>query len=170
MIRRLIVLLFVISLCQPAFAHDPEMRTPTFPLAAKGDFEGKKWSTADIDGVQWLIDPEGKPFYSKGVNIVTPGKESEKSRSGLAYCWSNFYTSIGQWREQISRQLRDWGFNTLGGWSDCSPDLGFPLMVDLELGRHSRFHWFDPFDPQMEQKTLEKARELTARLQKPASN
>ncbi|MGD0398802.1 MAG: hypothetical protein ABSC04_07805 [Syntrophobacteraceae bacterium] len=162
MIRHMIVLLVLISLCQLVFAQDSEMRIPPAHLSAKGDFEGKKWSTADIDGVQWLIDPDGKPFYSKGVNFVAPGKESEKSRCGQAYCWSNFYTSIGQWREQISRQLRDWGFNTLGGWSDGSPDLGFPLMVDLELGRHSRFHWFDPFDPQMEQKTLEKARELTA--------
>ena len=162
MIRHMIVLLVLISLCQLVFAQDSEMRIPPAPTSAKADFKGKKWSTADIDGVQWLIDPDGKPFYSKGVNIVAPGKESEKSRSGQAYCWSNFYTSIGQWREHISNQLRDWGFNTLGGWSDGSPDLGFPVMVDLELGRHSRFHWFDPFDPQMEKKTLEEARELTA--------
>jgi hypothetical protein len=158
----MIVLLVVISLCQLVFAQDPEMQIPPPSPSEKGDLEGKKWSTADIDGVQWLIDPDGKPFYSKGVNIVTPGKESEKSRSGQAYCWSNFYTSVGQWRKQIASQLRDWGFNTLGGWSDGSPDLGFPLVVDLELGRLSRFHWFDPFDPQMEQKSLEKARELTA--------
>ncbi|MGA2936233.1 MAG: hypothetical protein ABSF52_03935 [Syntrophobacteraceae bacterium] len=162
MIRHMIVLLVVISLCQLVFAQDPGMQIPPPSPSEKGDLKGKKWSTADIDGVQWLIDPDGKPFYSKGVNIVTPGKESEKSRSGQAYCWSNFYTSIGQWRKQIASQLRDWGFNTLGGWSDGSPDLGFPLVVDLELGRNSRFHWFDPFDPQMEQKTLEKARELTA--------
>ncbi len=149
----MLALLVVISLCQLVFAQDSEMRAPAAPLSAKGDFMDKKWGTADIDGVQWLVDPDGKPFYSKGVNIVSPGKQSEKSRSGQAYCWSNFYTSIGQWREQISTRLREWGFNTLGGWSDCSPDLGFPLMVDLELGRHSRFHWFDPFDPQMEQRT-----------------
>jgi len=86
----MIVLLVVISLCQSVFAQDPEMLTPPAPTSAKGDFRGKKWSTADIDGVQWLIDPDGKPFYSKGVNIVAPGKESEKSRSGQAYCWSNF--------------------------------------------------------------------------------
>ncbi len=162
MIRHLIVLLVVISLSQLVFAQDSEIRIPPTPPSAKADFKGKKWSTADINGVQWLIDPEGKPFYSKGVNIVTPGKESEKSRAGQAYCWSNFYPSIEQWRKQIASRLREWGFNTLGGWSDSSPDLGLPLMVDLELGRNSHFHWFDPFDPQMEQKTLEKARELTA--------
>ncbi|MGA3113563.1 MAG: hypothetical protein ABSF90_03925 [Syntrophobacteraceae bacterium] len=162
MIRHMIALLVVISLCQLVFAQNSETETLLPSPSTKGDFKDKKWSTAEIDGVQWLIDPEGKPFYSKGVNIVTPGKESEKSRAGQAYCWSNFYTSMGQWRKQIESRLRDWGFNTLGGWSDGSLDLGFPLTVDLELGRHSRYHWFDPFDPQMEQKTLEKARELTA--------
>jgi len=100
MIRHIIALLVVMSLCQLVFAQDPEMRTPLNPSSDKGDFKGKKWSTADIDGVQWLIDPDGKPFYSKGVNKVTPGNESEKSRCGQAYCWSNFYASIEQWRNR----------------------------------------------------------------------
>jgi hypothetical protein len=121
-----------------------------------------KWSTVERGGVQWLIDPDGNPFYSKGVNIVTPGRDTEKSRAGQAYCWTNFYPSVDLWRTQVSRQLREWGFNTLGGWSDCSPDLGLALTVDLELGRNSRFHWFDPFDPQMEQNVIETASNLTA--------
>ncbi|MGO8944031.1 MAG: hypothetical protein ACLQJ7_10200 [Syntrophobacteraceae bacterium] len=158
----MIVLLLVISLCQLVFAQDHEMQILSSSPSVKGGFKSKKWSTADIDGVHWLIDPDGKPFYSKGVNSVAPGNESEKSRAGKAYCWSNFYPFIGQWRKQIASRLREWGFNTLGGWSDGSPDLGFPLMVDLELGQHSRFRYVDPFDPQMERKTLEKARELTA--------
>jgi hypothetical protein len=162
MSRYLITLLVLISLSQLAFAQGPDMRTALSDSSAKGDLRAQKWSTAKINGVEWLIDPEGKPFYSKGINIVTPGRESEKSRAGQAYCWVNFYPSIEQWRKKVGDQIREWGFNTLGGWSDSSPDLGLPLMVDLELGRNSRFHWFDPFDPEMEQKTLEKARELTA--------
>ena len=42
--------------------------------------------------------------------------------------------------QKVGAQIREWGFNTLGGWSDSSPDLGLPLTVDLELGRNSRFH------------------------------
>ncbi len=163
MTRYMFLLLAVISLSRLAFARDSDIRIPRqTPSSTEAAFKGKKWSTADINGVQWLVDPEGKPFYSKGVNIVTPGKESKKSRAEQAYCWSNFYPSVGEWRKQVAGRLKEWGFNTLGGWSDSSPDLGLPLMVDLELGRNSHFHWFDPFDPQMEQKTLEKARELTA--------
>ena len=162
MIRRLILLIVVLFLSPLAFADNSGMSIPVNPPSGKGDFKCNKWSTAEINGVKWLIDPEGKPFYSKGVNIVSPGGQSEKSKAVEAYCWVNFYPSIEQWRAKVGAQLRQWGFNTLGGWSDSSPDLGLPLTVDLELGRHSRFHWFDPFDPQMEQETLEKARELTA--------
>lgn len=121
-----------------------------------------KWSTAEKDGSLWLLDPGGKPFYSKGVNLVKPWPETEKSKSGQAYCWLNFYPSIDEWRRKVGEQLKGWGFNTLGGWSDNSPDLGLALTVDLELGRGSKYHWFDPFDPKMEQITVELARELTA--------
>ena len=162
MIRHLIVLLVVMSLLHPALALGAEISQASSPPSGKVASQSGRWTTAEINGVQWLIDPEGKPFYSKGVDIVSPGRESGKSRAGQAYCWENFYPSIEEWRSKIGDQLRQWGFNTLGGWSDGSPDIGLPLVVDLELGRHSDFHWFDPFDPQMEQKILEKARELTA--------
>ncbi|MGC8490623.1 MAG: hypothetical protein ACP5SH_02685 [Syntrophobacteraceae bacterium] len=122
----------------------------------------KGWSTADINGVEWLIDPQGKPFYSKGVDIVSAGIKSEKSLAGHAFFWANFYPTLNRWRAEVGERLRKWGFNTLGGWSDSSPKIGLPLMVDLELGRNSHYHWFDPFDPEMGKITMEKARELTA--------
>lgn len=133
------------------------------PVSARGDASQKShWSTAEINGVQWLIDPDGQPFYSKGVNIVRPFNETAKTRAGQAYCWNNFYPSVEKWRELVGKQLKEWGFNTLGGWSDPSPDLGQALTVDLELGRNARFHWVDPFDPNMERMTIETAKELTA--------
>ena len=123
---------------------------------------GEGWSTAKVNGVWWLLDPRGEPFYSKGVDIVAPGFRCEKSMARHAFFWANFYPSIDTWRDEVGKQLRGWGFNTLGGWSDSSPKIGLPLMVDLELGRNSQFHWFDPFDPKMEKITMERARELTA--------
>lgn len=144
-----LVLALVLSAARPA-------------LPQGSGLPGAGWSTVERDGVHWLAGPDGKLFYSKGVNIVSPGRENEKSRSGQAYCWNNFYASLEQWRTQVGGQIRNWGFNTLGGWSDCAPELGLALTVDLELGRNSRFHWFDPFDPRMERETAERARELTA--------
>ncbi len=132
------------------------------PARTEENINAPKWSTTEKDGVQWLLDPDGKPFYSKGVNLVKPWPETEKSRSGQAWCWLNFYPSIDEWRKKVSEQLKGWGFNTLGGWSDSSPDLGIALTVDLELGRGSKYHWFDPFDPRMEKITVDLAKELTA--------
>ncbi len=120
------------------------------------------WSTVKRNGVWWLVDPRGKPFYSKGVDIVAPGVECEKSAARHAFFWANFCPSLDRWRTGVGARLKKWGFNTLGGWSDCSPKIGLPLVVDLELGRNSQFHWFDPFDPEMGKITLERARELSA--------
>ena len=58
----------------------------------------------------WLVDPEGYAFFSLGVNSVnlgikkrtTPANEEEIA-----------------WGEKTSAMLRDFGFNTLGCWSDA---------------------------------------------------
>lgn len=121
-----------------------------------------RWKTIQKDGVHWLVDPHGQPFYSKGVNFIDPGKDTPASRQRLAYYWGNFYPSIEEWRQSTTARLREWGFNTRGGWSDASPDLDLPLTVDIELGRNSKFHWFDSFHPSMEERVMEWAEKLTA--------
>ncbi|MCE5335538.1 MAG: hypothetical protein LLG06_13220 [Desulfobacteraceae bacterium] len=120
------------------------------------------WRTAEINGVRWLIDPAGNPFYSRGVNMVSPNKETDKSRTGKAYYWANFYPSLEDWREDTARRVKEWGFNTLGGWSDSSPDLGLALTAHIGIGRQAGFHWLDPFGPDIEQKAMERAGTLTA--------
>ncbi|MGV8073165.1 MAG: hypothetical protein AB2L11_01195 [Syntrophobacteraceae bacterium] len=120
------------------------------------------WHTIVNKGVYWLVAPDGRLFYSKGVNSVDSGKENEQSLRKEAYWWRNFYPSIEEWRRSVGTQLREWGFNTRGGWSDPSGEIDLALTVDLELGRNSKFHWFDPFDPSMEKITAECAQKLTA--------
>ncbi len=143
----------------------------TFLLAAgsvaaqTSEVPSQGWTTMEADGVQWLRTPDGRPFFSKGVNIVSGAMETEKSRQNQAYYWKNFYPSLDAWRKTVGSQLDGWGFNTRGGWSDPSPDMGLALTVDLELGRNAKFHWFDPFDPAMEATTLEWAKKLTAPYQ-----
>ena len=121
-----------------------------------------RWQTLEKEGVQWLVTPEGQLFFSKGVNFLDPGKESPKSLAKQAFYWGNFYPAIEAWRRAAGAQLREWGFNTRGGWSDPSPEFDFALTVDLELGRNSKFHWFDPFAPDQPTRTLEWAKRLTA--------
>ena len=120
------------------------------------------WGTLEKDGVHWLVTPEGQLFYSKGVNFLDAGKESPKSRAKQAFYWGNFHATIQEWRRSAGAQLQGWGFNTRGGWSDASPEFDLALTVDLELGRNSKFHWFDPFNPEQERETLAWAEKLTA--------
>ncbi len=133
------------------------------PSHAEGQ-NGKatRWQVTQKDGIHWLVDPQGKLFYSKGVNFIDPGKDTPRSQKKHAYYWGNFFPSIDEWRRQTTVQLQGWGFNTRGGWSDDSPNLDLPLMVDIELGRNSKFHWFDSFHPTMEERVMEWAEKLTA--------
>lgn len=124
------------------------------------------WTTVEERGIQWLVTPEGKRVFSKGVNLVDGWKETEKTREKVAFFWGNHYPSITDWRRTALERLKAWGFNTLGGWSDPSSELGHYLTVDLELGRNAEFHWFDPFDPAMERKVEEWAEKLTAPYRK----
>lgn len=122
-----------------------------------------RWSVVKEDGVYWLQTPEGSLFYSKGVNSANGGLESEKGKRKEAFFWANHFADISGWRQNALDRLINWGFNTRGGWSDPSPELSLPLMVELDLGRNAKLHWFDLFDPVSEGKTLEWAKKLTAK-------
>lgn len=124
------------------------------------------WRPLEKNGVFWLVDPQGRLFYSKGVNSVQGGLPSERSQKGLAYFWGNFYPSLEAWRQVTAARFLDWGFNTLGGWSDPSPELPLALTVNLEIGRNARLPWFDLFDPTMERRIFLWAQMLTARFRR----
>lgn len=125
-----------------------------------------RWKTLEKDGVSWLVDPRGRLFYSKGVNSVQGGLPSERSQKGLAYFWGNFYPSLEAWRQATAARFLEWGFNTLGAWSDPSPELPLALTVNLEIGRNARLPWFDLFDPTMERRVLLWAQMLTVRFRR----
>jgi hypothetical protein len=55
-----------------------------------------------------------------------------------------------------------WGFNSAGGWALAPQVLKLPTVINLELGRLARFHWFDPFAPETETRMNALARELVA--------
>ncbi len=130
--------------------------------SAAGSSSEKTWSVMQRDGVHWLRAPNGSPFYSKGINVIDGGEPNPKSLAGKAYYWDNHFPTIEHWRSSLSSRMRDWGFNTRGGWSDPSSDLEFPLMVSLHLGEHIKLIWDDVFDPVNDARAHEKAIELTA--------
>jgi len=125
-------------------------------LQAKGG-----WSVVQEAGIWWLQTPEGKRFYSRGVNCVESW-DINKAKRERSFYWAGHYPSRAAWRKDAGAQLLAWGFNTRGGWSDNSTDMALPLCVELDLGRSARLHWFDPFDPANEAITYAAALQLTA--------
>ena len=125
--------------------------------------QARGWSTADQDGVRWLVAPDGRKFFSLGVNNVAGGQDDEKARKGRAYCWKLFYPDLEAWGKDTQKRLTGWGFNTCGGWSDASAAMSFPVIPEIDLGRNSKLHWYDIFDPSMQDAADATAREIVSR-------
>jgi hypothetical protein len=121
-----------------------------------------RWSLATEDGVSWLKTPCGERFYSLGVNIIDGGYSHRVKDGKTYYSWKAFAPSLGDWVKETRSRLDHWGFNTLGGWSLPPQQLEMPAVINLELGRHALFHWFDPFALATERRMMALARELVA--------
>ncbi len=120
------------------------------------------WSTTQHDGVHWLVQPDGRRFFSLGVNTVNGGDDDDKARTGRAYFWGRHYPSLDAWGAATERRLRAWGFNTAGGWSEESAVTGLPLVPEIDLGRKAKLHWYDIFDAGQADATRALAREIVA--------
>lgn len=142
-----------------------------FLLGIRGEVQGldlrssphSRWGTLEENGVWWLLTPTGEKFFSIGVNNVTQGLEERNYKGRIWYSWKLFYPDMSIWALATKVRLRDWGFNTLGGWSVHPRLIPMPCTPELDLGRLARFHWFDPFDPE----TRERARALAKTLVAP---
>ena len=139
-------------------AAGPAVRACDFDAAPSA-----RWSLATgVGGPDWLVTPCGDRFFSLGVNAVAGEVPARELPERVRYDWRRQYPSFGDWVAATRGRLAAWGFNTEGGWSLPPPVLRLPAIVNLELGRQARFHWFDPFDPATETATREQAVALTA--------
>jgi hypothetical protein len=123
-----------------------------------------RWSLMRENGVAWLKTPCGDRFYSLGVNVLDGGN-GEHAKLGAAYTgydWQKFAPTISAWGENTRDRLLAWGFNSAGGWSLPPQQLRLPGVINLELGRNAKFHWFDPFSPETEQRMMALAQTLVA--------
>jgi hypothetical protein len=120
-----------------------------------------RWTVARENGVAWLATPCGERFFSTGVNVVDGGASGAKL-ARPHYDWHATAPNLDAWVDETRRRLEDWGFNSAGAWSLAPQILKLPTVIDLELGRQSKFHWFDPFDPAMPERLEEEAKRLTA--------
>jgi hypothetical protein len=121
-----------------------------------------RWSLASENGVSWLLTPCGQHFLSLGVNALDGGYPYREKAGKIYYSWTAFAANQEAWAEATRQRLAAWGFNSAGGWSLPPEQLRLPTIVNLELGRNARFHWFDPFAPDTEARMMALARKLVA--------
>ena len=99
------------------------------------------------ENIWWFVSPDGKPFFSMGVNVVDMGAPREiYDPKSPEYAAFRHYRSPEAWAQATLRRLRSWNFNTLGGWSN--PALrraDMPYTVVLHLGGTARVPWGDLF-------------------------
>jgi hypothetical protein len=121
-----------------------------------------RWSLTTESGVSWLVTPCGERFFSLGVNILDGGYPEREKNGKTYYSWKAFEPTLADWTAETRRRLFSWGFNSAGGWALSPQVLKLPTIINLELGRLARFHWFDPFAPETETRMNALARELVA--------
>jgi hypothetical protein len=121
-----------------------------------------RWSIAAENGVSWLKTPCGDRFFSLGVNVLDGGYPEREKDGKVYYTWQAFDPSLAAWIDETRDRITSWGFNSAGGWALPPQQLRLPGVINLELGRRAKFHWFDPFAPDTEQRVMALARELTA--------
>ena len=92
----------------------------------------------EIDGRWWLITPEGHPFFSTGVNVLNfTGTATSKGVCHYEETARRIYGTPEAWAERQAQRCREWGWNTVGAWSDW--DLfrrRMPYTVLLSVGSH----------------------------------
>ncbi len=129
-------------------------------LEATGFFRTEK-----VNDRWWLVDPEGRLFFSHGANSVgfgqrtpIPGRadlfewlpeSGDERMAGVVeedqahFMVANLVRTFGaEWqepaRDRLHRRLRQWGMNTLGAWSDneLMSDRRTPYTAILHAGGH----------------------------------
>ena len=146
-----------------------------------GGFDpGGYFRVAENGGIFWLVDPDGGRFLSKGVNTVRFDQDRilDTPRTPYAEACTRKYGGEAAWRAAAGARLAQWGFNTLGCWSDESlangESPGLAVTSNLDLGMS--FAWDmndkikegslqafpDVFDIDFERHVRSRARELCA--------
>jgi len=97
----------------------------------------KYFRTKKINGVWWLITPEGNPFISRGVtdvNYLGPKLSPGPFHDILV----KKYGSEEEWVKASLLRIGEWAFNTIGPWSSYSIAEKMPhTMVILDAAGHS---------------------------------
>lgn len=146
-----------------SLSSEPHVQSSSVEIEPSGYFR-----TAKIGGRWWLVEPQGRLFFSAGLDCVRLGGDETfvsdrkklfakpRARS-IDFYKDNTLLRYGKratrqrWTETAIRRLRNWGFNSIGLWS--AADLqksGLPFVVDLNVSVEGKsWHGFpDVFAPE----------------------
>ena len=125
--------------------------TPAFTLSRNG----AQW---------WLRSPDGQPFFSVGVCLVTRGASRESfNPTNPGYAAWQHYQSDADWADATLKRLREWRFETIGAWSHHSNLMASPHMLPgltpvLHVGSTAGAPWWDMWDAKIIQRMDDIAR------------
>ncbi len=146
--RRAALALLALSAASPALACDLTSITNT------------RWTVKRENATSILATPCGDNFFAMGVNVLDAGNGGPRDRPH--YDWHDHAPTLEAWVDATKQRLAEWGFNSAGAWSLTPDQLKLPTVINLELGRLAKFHWYDPFDPAAEARMMDLAKTLTA--------
>jgi hypothetical protein len=72
----------------------------------------------DAQGRWNFMDPDGRAFFSKGVDVVVPLDSTVKPGARGYDALKNYGGDKGAWAKAAAERLRRYGFNSVGAWSD----------------------------------------------------
>jgi len=153
-------------------------RLPYFIAAAGlvltlGAFPGRANSAAvhppfvlqQSNSIWRLASPEGKPFFSVGVCVTTRGATREHFDSeNPGYAAWQHYPDDRAWADATLRRLKQWGFTTVGAWSEHTTLLKSSNMLAgltpvLHIGSTAGAPWWDMWDEKITRRMDDVARE-----------
>lgn len=134
--------------------------------AAVGAFASVTPRTYRVEnsGGRWAyVAPDGRRFFSLGVCCVTRGADAAAySENNPEYAAHLHYRSPEAWATDTRDRLIQWGFTTVGGWSDYEYLLrlpgALPITPVLHAGSTAGIPWLDMWDPAVLARVDETAR------------
>jgi hypothetical protein len=108
------------------------------PFPATGYF-----SIGQLNSHSFFVTPTGQPFYSSGIDHVTPDPDTDRTTGKCPYCEAiaSEYPTTTTWVSATVSRLRSWGFNSLGPFSNYNL-FGSKMPFSVQLGMASGDDWF----------------------------
>ena len=121
-------------------------------IAAEAPQVSPPFSLQEHEGITWLVKPSGDRFFSLGVCVVTQGaSRKDFNPANPAYAAWQHYPDSNTWANATVKRLRDWGFTTIGGWSEFhalrkSTETNIFFAPVLHIGSTAGAPWWDMWD------------------------